>query len=231
LSINSSHKWTARCLLPACFVIPIVAFVSARHGIGPAGLGPLTFGLFLSTISIALFAFFTSRNIRYVTYAAAACTIVVACFFSDINQSVEISKVSETQQEENNLPAEAADAPQAQELLDFIDQYWPDSRIILVGSRLPAIYPDPEAKRFVSKIDFNERDFLAQAAEEQLHILVPPPDGRFYPPQNSILADIHKNGRDWLFLEKVFPNDWQLWRSTIPPKGESKLMREKTDNP
>ena len=39
------------------------------------------------------------------------------------------------------------------------------------------------------------------------------------------------SGTAWLFLEKVFPNDWQLWRSTIPPKGESKLMREKTDNP
>ena len=191
----------------------------------------MTFGLFLSTVSLGLFAYFPSKTSRYATYAAAACTIVAACIFSDINQSIEISKDPEKQQEETSLPAEAADAPKAQELLDFIDQYWPDSRIILVGSRLPAIYPDPEAKRFVSKINFNEKDFLAQAAEEQLHILVPPPDGRFYPLQNSILADIHKNGRDWLFLEKVFPNDWQLWRSTIPPKGESKLMREKTDNP
>ena len=231
LSINSSHKWTTRCLLPACVIIPIIAFVSARYGIGPAGLGPLTFGLFLSTISIALFAYIPIKNVRYATYAAAVCTILVACFFGNINQTVEISKDPEKQEEEAYLPTEAADAPPAQELLDFIDRYWPDSRIILVGSRLPAIYPDPEAKRFVSKINFNEKDFLAQAKDEQLHLLVPPPDGRFYPIQNSILADIHKNGRDWLFLEKVFPNDWQLWRSTIPPTGESKLLREKTDNP
>ena len=230
LSINSSHKWTARCLLPACFIIPAVAFISARFGIGPAGLGPLTFGLFLSTVSIAFFAFNSAKHTRIATYVAAACTIVVACLFSDLKQTYEVSEDPEKQQEKASLPTEAADAPQAQELLDFIDRYWPDSRIILVGSRLPAIYPDPEAKRFVSKINFNEKDFLAQAKEEQLHILIPPPDGRFYPIQNSILADIHKNGRDWLFLEKVFPNNWQLWRSTVPPNGESKLMRDKTDN-
>ena len=230
LSINSSHKWTARCLLPACFIIPAVAFISARFGIGPAGLGPLTFGLFLSTVSIAFFAFIPAKHTRIATYVAAACTIVVACLFSDLKQTYEVSENPENHQEKANLPTEAADAPQAQEILDFIDRYWPDSRIILVGSRLPAIYPDPEAKRFVSKINFNEKDFREQAKEEQLHILIPPPDGRFYPIQNSILADIHKNGRDWLFLEKVFPNNWQLWRSTIPPQGESKLMRDKTDN-
>ncbi|MBQ9447887.1 MAG: hypothetical protein IJU61_14910, partial [Victivallales bacterium] len=231
LSINSSHRWTTKCLLPACVIIPLIAFVSARYGIGPAGLGPLTFGLFLSTISLAFFVYIPTKNVRYAAYAAAICTIAVACFFGDINQTVEISKDPEKQEEEAYLPTEAADAPPAQELFDFIDRYWPDSRIILVGSRLPAIYPDPEAKRFVSKINFNEKDFLAQSKDEQLHLLVPPPDGRFYPIQNSILADIHKNGRDWLFLEKVFPNNWQLWRSTIPPTGESKLIREKTDNP
>ena len=230
LSLKSSHRWTTRCLLPACVIIPVIAFVSARFGIGPAGLAPLTFVLFLSTVSIAFFAFQSPKSIRYVTYAAAVCTIATACFFGDIKQTYAISEDPEKQQDKAYLPTEAADAPQAQELLDFIDRYWPDSRIILVGSRLPAIYPDPEARRFVSKIDFNEKDFLAQAAEEQLHILIPPPDGRFYPIQNSILADIHKNGRDWLFLEKVFPNNWQLWRSTIPPRGESKLLRDKTDN-
>ena len=90
LSINSSHKWTTRCLLPACLIIPVVAFVSARYGIGPAGLGPLTFGLFLSTVSIAFFAYVPSKNTRYATYAAAVCAIVVACFFGKINQTVDL---------------------------------------------------------------------------------------------------------------------------------------------
>ena len=230
LSSKSSHNWTARCLLPACVIIPAVAFVSARFGIGPAGLGPLTFVLFLATIALAFIASFPSQNARYAIYAAAACTILAGCLFSDLKQTYEISEDPEKKHDETIMPVEAADAPKAQEIIDFIDQYWPDSRVILVGSRLPAIYPDPEARRFVSKLNFNEKDFLDQAKDEQLHILIPPPDGRFYPIQNSILADIHKNGRDWLFLEKVFPNDWQLWRSTIPPKGESKLLQDKTDH-
>lgn len=229
LANKSSHKWTARCLIPACIIIPVVAFVSARFGIGPAALGPLAFVVFLSTISLAFVAFNSSSAIRYAMYTAATCTILSACLFSNPKQQESKPEDTVMEQDEKTVPSEAADAPKAQEIIKFIDQYWPDSRIILVGSRLPAIYPDPEAKRFISKINFNEKEFLSQAAEEQLHILIPPPDGRFYPIQNSILADIYKNGRDWLFLEKVFPNDWQLWRSTIPPKGESKLMRDKLD--
>lgn len=230
LSLKGDRRQTAKCLLPACIVIPLVSYISARYGIGPAALGPLAYILVLSTVTLCFISSAPSRNVRFAWYAATTCTVVIACFFGTVASKYEISEDPDKKQEETFKPGEIADAPNAQEIIDFIDQYWPNSRVILVGSRLPALYPDPEAKRFVSKLNFSEQDFLAQAENEQMHLLIPPPDGRFYPIQNSVLSDIYKNGRDWLFLEKVFPNDWQLWRSTVPPKGESKIMREKTDN-
>ena len=115
-----------------------------------------------------------------------------------------------------------ADSPSAQEITEYIDEFWPLSRVMLYGLRLPICYPDAKEKRFVARLDYQEADLLQQAQDEQLHILVPPPDGIFYPAKGHPLADIHENGRPWLLLEKTW-GGWQLWRVAIPPAHESKL--------
>ncbi len=114
-------------------------------------------------------------------------------------------------------------APQPEQLTEYIDQFWPDSRIMLYGLPLAVTYPDLKEKRFQARLDYQEADFLRQAYDEQLHLLVPPLDGKYYPARKSALADIYTQGRPWLFLEKQWPGGWQLWRCVIPPKGESKL--------
>ncbi len=114
-------------------------------------------------------------------------------------------------------------APTAEEITEYIDNFWPMSRVMLYGLRLPICYPDAAEKRFVARLDYQEADLLEQAQDEQLHILVPPSDGLFYPAKGHPLADIHENGRSWLLLEKTWPGGWQLWRVAIPPKDESKL--------
>ena len=112
--------------------------------------------------------------------------------------------------------------PSVQEITEYIDEFWPLSRVMLYGLRLPIRYPDSKEKRFVARLDYQEADLLQQAQDEQLHILVPPPDGIFYPAKGHPLADIHENGRPWLLLEKTW-GGWQLWRVAIPPVHESKL--------
>ena len=113
--------------------------------------------------------------------------------------------------------------PSREEITAFIDQFWPQSRTMLYGLKLPAAYPDPLEKRFVARLDFQQDDLLKQETDEQLHILIPPPDGKYYPKDNSPLADIYANGRDWLILEKQWPSGCQLWRVVPPPDNESKL--------
>jgi hypothetical protein len=117
----------------------------------------------------------------------------------------------------------AADAPPRDEITAWIDQFWPNSRTAVYGMRLPAVYHDPQERRFVARLDYNRNVFLDQAGREQMHLLVPPPDGRYYPRIHSPFAHIHEQGARWLFLENEWPSGWQLWRCVVPPEGESKL--------
>ncbi len=114
-------------------------------------------------------------------------------------------------------------APRRKDVTDYIDQFWPRSRVMLYGVRIPALYHDPTEERFVASIDYHEGLFIEKALEEQLHLLVPPPDGGFFPEDGYPFADIHRWGRSWLLLEKQWASGWQLWRCVIPPKGESRL--------
>ncbi|MFA6931164.1 MAG: hypothetical protein WCT05_12630 [Lentisphaeria bacterium] len=113
--------------------------------------------------------------------------------------------------------------PSQESLSSYIDQFWPDSRIMLYGLPLACSYPDLQEKRFVARLDYQEQVFLKLAADEQMHLLLPPPDGRYYPAQQTVFSDLYANGRPWLLLEKQWPGGWQLWRCVIPPEGESKL--------
>lgn len=126
----------------------------------------------------------------------------------------------------SGLAAEArfsGGAPQADDITRYIDQFWPDSRVMVYGIRVPAIYHDPREHRFVASLDYHEGLFLSKAQEEQLHLLVPPPWSGYYSAVGNPFAAIHRHGGQWLLLEKQYPGGWQLWRCVIPPVGESKL--------
>lgn len=112
--------------------------------------------------------------------------------------------------------------PTMDEVISLIDFYWQDARIAVFGTRAPAAFFDPDEKRFILRMDFYEDILLQQAMEEQLYLLVPPNDGRFYAPASD-LADIHEGGADWLLIEHAWRSGWQLWRCVIydPPEEES----------
>ncbi|NOY80383.1 MAG: hypothetical protein GXP31_05180 [Kiritimatiellaeota bacterium] len=114
-------------------------------------------------------------------------------------------------------------APYAQLLTFFIDRYWQNSRVLVYGVRAPTCYPDIRERRFLHRLDFREGVVLEQARQEQLYLLVPPADGIFYPLGTGGVADLHRNGRPWLLLERTWPPGWQLWRCVVPPAHESRL--------
>lgn len=116
-----------------------------------------------------------------------------------------------------------ATAPYARGLTGFVDRFWRNSRILVYGIRAPVCYPDVREKRFLPRLDFRKNVLLEQARQEQLYLLVPPDNGVFYPSGTGVLADLHRNGRPWLLLERTWPPGWQLWRCVIPPKHESRL--------
>lgn len=208
LMLKSDQKMVARCLLPPVILIPIAAMTAAALGVPQTGLIPLAAILMLAVFILVFLASFSAQPVRI--------SAIVVCLL--------IAGLSFWQSQPPAAPAVAeAQAPSRQEILDFIDQYWPESRTVLYGVKLPAVYPDPEEKRFVARLDYQEADFLEQAQDEQLHILVPPADGVYYPLVGSPLADIHANGKPWLLLEKQWPSQWQLWRCVIPAKNESRL--------
>jgi hypothetical protein len=112
-------------------------------------------------------------------------------------------------------------APGAAWLIDRVDRQWPEGRILVYGPHVPALYPDPEERRFLARLDFDRQDFLRQAREEQLHLLVPP-GGR------GLLSPVPMGGDEhslepYLLLEEVDLHGWQLWRCVIPPDTESAL--------
>ncbi|MGI5924075.1 MAG: hypothetical protein ACOX9E_09045 [Lentisphaeria bacterium] len=207
LMLKSDMRIIARCLLPTLIILSLASVISAALGANPASLLPLSAVAALSVFTLVAIAGFGHPVPRSCAIIAALC----CAFYAVYNGQA--------------LPPDthAASAPAREELLAYIDQFWPDSRTVLYGLRLPALYPDPAEKRFIARLDYQEDAFLDQAKDEQLHILVPPPDGYFYPLAHSLLADLHANGRPWLFLEKQWPGNWQLWRCVIPPKGESRL--------
>ena len=116
-------------------------------------------------------------------------------------------------------PREYSVAPPRDAITTFLDRYWQGARVVVPGLRAVALYSDMEEERFVARVDFYPDRFLEQATEEQLHLLVPPPNGRYYA-RNHVLADIHRNGRPWLLLEVMWPSGWQLWRCVLPPVDE-----------
>jgi hypothetical protein len=104
--------------------------------------------------------------------------------------------------------------PPPDEVEDFIDTYWRDARIAVFGMRASARYFDPSEERFLLRVDFYEGELLERAREEQMYLLIPPDNGRFYAP-GSKLSELHAHGADWLLLEKSWNSGWQLWRCIV----------------
>ncbi|MFT5131371.1 MAG: hypothetical protein ACI8W8_005007 [Rhodothermales bacterium] len=102
-------------------------------------------------------------------------------------------------------------APPAEEVVALVDAHWPNSRILLLDLRSAAIYADSIPNRFSPRLDVIESDIRLQIEEEQMHLLLAPNNGVFYA-RHGQLAEMHTNDRDWLFLEKQWPDGWQLWR-------------------
>jgi len=202
---------TAAFLLPVPFVLAASMFFSSALGIPMTAIAPLLSVFILSAFILLLLANF-SHN---VSKTAASIAILACAFFAFTVPSLEIANKNEA--------IKYSQPPLREDITFYIDQFWPKSRTMLYGLALPALYPDTTEKRFVARLDYQENDFIAQAKNEQMHILVPPPDGRFYPQKNHPLASIHANGKSWLLLEKQWPGGWQLWRAVIPPDNESRL--------
>jgi len=118
----------------------------------------------------------------------------------------------------------AAGAPSPTEITNLIDRDWPRSRTAVFGIRLPALYHDPAEKRFVARMDYHEGLFVEQARREVMHLLLPPPDGRFYPRGDPAFTRINAGGSQVLLLEKQWDSGWQLWRCVIFPDRESRLQ-------
>lgn len=112
------------------------------------------------------------------------------------------------------LPLAMPNAPSPDMVAEAVDRITPESRIFVHGVRAAAIYPDLEEERFIRRLDFKEEHLLwSSKRERHLYFLLPPANGYFYPQSRSdTRTDIYFHGRDWLFLEKVWPGGWQLWR-------------------
>ena len=101
--------------------------------------------------------------------------------------------------------------PAAQEITDFIDGFWPESRTMLYGPVVPAMYSDGSEKRFIARLDYSQEELLEYGEQEQMHLLLPPPESGLLP-KGGELEDIFNQGRPWLFLEKKWDSGWRLWR-------------------
>ncbi len=121
---------------------------------------------------------------------------------------------------------EYRDFPARQEITEYIDVLWPESRIMLYGAVLPAYYSDPEEKRFTARFRYSEKELLEQAEDELMHLLLPPPELGMIPAEAE-LEDIYHNGRPWLFLEKKLAGGWKLWRVISRSAAEAAGADEK----
>ncbi len=205
----SDQSLAAHLLQPAFLFLPLFFLFCRDFQVHPAGAGALS-GLIV-LLFFLLFSYSHFHTGLSEILAGSGILAMTICGFAAFSRS------------ESPFRDELPEIPSRQQMASYIDQFWPDSRIMLYGLPLASSYPDPLEKRFVARLDYQEQDFLRQAADEQMHLLLPPPNGHFYPPQNTIYSDIHAHGRPWLLLEKQYPGGWQLWRCVIPPEGESKL--------
>lgn len=224
LSIKTERNMTARCLLPVVIVIPALTYVANGTRIATPALGP---AIILAIAFLAVNAFHNA-SLQFKTPQIAAALALVLFLVMAIRHphiSFQTRTMPELVMKEASRTTEppidlfdSRDATDREVIVKLADEQWKGSRIVLPSARLfAAVYPDPFQKHFVPMPTFKEEDFRKLASSEQFHLLVPPPDGRFYDPE-SPLAIIHAKGAPYLFLVAKLENNWQLWRAMPPPK-------------
>jgi hypothetical protein len=112
--------------------------------------------------------------------------------------------------------------PTGQNVVQKVDEYWPNGRILVNGTRAPAYYHATTPNRFVLRLTYNHEDFVwMMSRAEQFSLLIPPADNQHFKPllTNSALEKIRKQGSRELILRHEWPSGWQLWRSIIPPES------------
>lgn len=213
LSLRTDAHGAATCLLAGgCAAVFSHSFLRGIGAFAPGG-GIIVLALAAMGIAIPVLQLEWGPATRWrlmVAVPAAGACIAIAC----VRPAPPLSSEADYMRP----------APPAEAIAAWIDRFWPESRVTVYGVAAPAIYHDLTEKRFVAQLDFREQDFLTRARREQIHLLVPPPSGVFYPARRGRLEDIHGKGRPWLLLEKTWGEGWQLWRCALPPEGESKLQ-------
>lgn len=213
ICLKANKTMSAKCLIPFFAVTAIIAAISHALQFYAAALVPMVTTAILAAFTLCAMSDFCNSVPRKCCLMALICCAYLCFRAEHLAHGVQWDTTEQAVEQ----------APSREEITSFIDQYWPKSRTMLYGLRLPALYPDTTEERFVARLDFQENDLLAQATQEQLHLLVPPPTGEYYPRKGHTLADIHDNGKPWLLLEHEWPGGWQLWRVVIAPEKESKL--------
>jgi hypothetical protein len=102
--------------------------------------------------------------------------------------------------------------PTGAEIAAIVDADWKDSRILLFDLRSAAIYCNQLDNRFLARLDYYTDEMHAQRQDEQVHLLIPPNNGRFYAPTDPVFVELHEHGAHWLMLEYAWSSGWQLWR-------------------
>ena len=239
LCTKSDCRTAAKCVLTVLVVVMVSSSFSKVLKLSQTGILPMTVFAIMAAFALCAATEFSHKVPRTCCILALViCTVFslrvpqMSCYplktesdtaWFACNTPADILGIDDKDRLYYGFFNPHQNAPTAEEITEFIDSLWPLSRVMLYGLRLPLCYPAIEEKRFIARMDFQEADLLKQAQDEQLHILVPPPDGVFYPAKGHPLGDIHENGRPWLLLEKTWPGGWQLWRVAIPPANESKL--------
>jgi hypothetical protein len=112
----------------------------------------------------------------------------------------------------------ASNPPPIAEIVELVDRYWERSRIKVYDLRTAALYAQAAPTRLVVRLDYRAEELDRERREEQLHLLLPPNNGRFYSRYRGALLDMHEQGRRWLLLEREWPSGWQLLRCIrVPP--------------
>lgn len=196
----------AMFLLPAAIALPFGhAFFSAMY-VECGAFACLTFGLAVGAL------FLLSEHGAVQTPLRKGVVLAVLLLLLHVVPSESVPGCART-----------PEPPAAAEMLALVDTGWPSARIMLYGLRLALAYPDAHQHRFVARLDYQEKALLMQAEQEQLFILLPPPEGYYAPLENPRLQMLHDHGASWLLLEKQWASGWQLARLVIPPAGESRL--------
>ena len=206
-ALKSDLAPIARCLLPLPLVAILCGVAAFALGLNPTALMAFAAVAFILTALVVINANYSHHVPKTCAWATCACCIVLGFRLPLLTTGLFME----------------SQAPDPQEITDGIDKTWPEARVAVYGMRLPALYPDPTERRFTARLDYHEAHLMELSHMEQMFLLVPPPDGYFFPQRHSVFTDIYANGRPWLLLERQWSSGWQLWRAVFPPEDQSLL--------